>query len=95
MNLAAYVLATEFFIGGLPRLFPTLLPRVGDRIDRKYPGTVDALWPVIPIRNPVWHRRFMGALMCAAGLALARPSTRGSKTTLGLVLFLTGCGAYR
>lgn len=91
----AIVLSIEFFLGGIPRLVPRLIPRVGERIDRKYPGSVHALWPVIPIRDPAWHRRFIGALMTLTGVLLALPDTRGSAFTFGLVGFLTGCGIVR
>lgn len=91
----AIVLSLEFFLGGLPRLIPSLIPRVGERIDRKYPGSVHALWPVIPIRDPTWHRRFVGSLMSLTGVLLALTDTRGSAMTFSLVGFLTGCGIVR
>ena len=83
-------------LGGQLRLTRLFTPQLHEQVmQRKAVGTAQALYPLIPIRDPRKQMQFVGALMVGTGVLLAMPVTRGSNITLALCLGLTGAGIYR
>ena len=94
-QLPAYILSFEHFLGGQARITSLLTPSLYQgAVVRKGPGTAEALYPIIPFRDPTIHSNFIGVLMLLQGTLLAYPPTRGSFWTLGLNTFLTAAGIY-
>ncbi|KAH6683499.1 hypothetical protein F5X68DRAFT_137455 [Plectosphaerella plurivora] len=93
-HVPAVLLASEFFIAAIGRLVPALRTFHG-RVRRKSLLTAPALYPMVPFRDDVRaHMRYVGAWLLLTGLLVAIPATRGSRVTLGLVVFWTGAGAW-
>jgi hypothetical protein len=94
VNIPVYILTAEFFVGGIPRLSPFPLERLHGFILQKTQRTAPHIYPLIPIRAVRPQMQAAGLLMCFTSLLLAMPKTRGGYGTLGMVLYLTGVGAY-
>ena len=94
-QVPALLLSFEHFLGGQARITSLLTPSLYRRaVVDKGPGTAEALYPIIPIKDHVRLTNFVGALMVLEGTLLALPRTRGSLGTLGLNTFLTAAGIY-
>lgn len=94
VHIPALILSIEFFIAAAGRLVPALRTLHG-RVYRKAQRTAPTLHPVIPFKDDVKrHMRYVGAWLLLTGVMLLLPFTRGSRATLGLVLFWTGAGAW-
>lgn len=94
-QVPAYLLSFEHFLGGQARITSLLTPTLYQgAVVRKGPGTAEALYPIIPIKDPTRHSNAIGAFMVLEGMLLAYPSTRGSLAALGLNTFLTAAGVY-
>jgi hypothetical protein len=93
-HLPALILCLEHFLGGQCRITPRLTPILYKAAMKKAPGTANALYPLIPVKDPVRHTNVIGWLMVIEGFLLARPATRGSLGALALNSALTGMGIY-
>lgn len=94
-QVPAILLSLEHFLGGQARITSILTPSLYKRaVVDKGPGTAAALYPIIPLKDPVRHSNVIGMMMVTEGCLLAWPSTRGSVGTLALNTFLTGAGIY-
>lgn len=69
LTLLRYTLTAQLLLGGQARLTSRLTPSLHRRAMAKAPGTRKYL-PFIPIRDPVRHTHFIGAMMCLAGVML-------------------------
>jgi hypothetical protein len=89
------ILTFELFLGGIARLplGARLIPNLHKRAMSKARGTRDALYFIIPIKEPETHTNFVGVLMCIAGALVAVPATR-VPWGAALTLFLTSAGVY-
>ena len=87
-------LSFEHFLGGQARLTSKLTPVLYERAMSKAAGTAEALYPIIPVKDPVLHSNVIGLLMVSTGSLLAYSKTRGSNVTLSLNTFLTLAGIY-
>jgi hypothetical protein len=95
LNIPAYLLSFEHFLGGQARITPALTPSLYQRaVVDKGPGTAAALYHLIPVRDPVRHSNVIGLMMVTEGILLAWPRTRGSVGALALNTFLTAAGIY-
>ncbi|EME82455.1 uncharacterized protein MYCFIDRAFT_197570 [Pseudocercospora fijiensis CIRAD86] len=95
LQIPAVLLSFEHFLGGQARIASQLTPSLYKRaVIDKGPGTAQALYPVIPVKDPVRLSNVVGAMMVTTGFLLAWPKTRGSLLTLSLNTFLTGAGIY-
>ena len=94
-QIPAYFLSFEHFLGGQARITSLFTPSLYQgAVIRKGPGTAEALYPIIPIKDPLRHSNVIGVLMVLQGALLAFPPTRGSLWALGLNTFLTAAGIY-
>lgn len=94
-QVLAYLLSFEHLLGGQARITSLLTPSLYQgAVVRKGPGTAEALYPIIPIKDHVRLSNFIGALMVLQGTLLALPTTRSSLGALGLNTFLTAAGIY-
>ncbi|KAK4626346.1 hypothetical protein CLAFUW4_04575 [Fulvia fulva] len=94
-QIPAILLAFEHLLGGQARITDKLTPSLYKRaVTNKGPGTAKALYPIIPVKDPVRHSNVVGVLMCLTGALLAWPKTRGTFAPLALNTFLTGAGIY-
>lgn len=93
-QIPALVLSFEHFLGGQARITNRLTPSLNQRVMRKASGTAEALYPLIPIRDPVQNSQAIGSMMVLTGFLLAWKMTRGSYMTLGLNTCLTAMGIY-
>ncbi|EME46671.1 hypothetical protein DOTSEDRAFT_126684 [Dothistroma septosporum NZE10] len=94
-HIPALLLAFEHLLGGQARITDKLTPSLYRRaVINKGPGTVEALYPIIPVQDPVRHSNVVGLLMCLTGVLLAWPKTRATYAPLALNTFLTGAGVY-
>ena len=93
-QLPAVLLSFEQFLGGQARITDRLTPSQYQRAMRKAPGTAEALYPLIPVKDPTRNSNVIGAIMVLTGFLLAWTRTRGSYLTLGLNTSLTAMGVY-
>lgn len=94
-QIPALLLSFEHFLGGQCRITDKLTPSLYRRaVVTKGAGTAEALYPIIPFKDPVKHSQVIGLLMCTTGALLAWHKTRGSVLPLGLNTFLTCAGIY-
>lgn len=94
LQLPAIILAGEFILGGLLRASSFPFKTAHEQVLQKNIKITPILYPIVPFTDVVWHNRWVGGWMIATGTLLAHPRTRARLTTLGLVLFWTGAGAY-
>lgn len=94
-KIPAILLSFEHFLGGQCRITDKLTPSLYQRaVVTKAAGTAEALYPIIPVKDPIKHSQVIGLLMCTTGALLAWPKTRGTLWPLGLNTFLTCSGIY-
>ena len=93
-SVPAAIISLEFILGGQCRIGPYLTPSLHRQVMQKAPVAVEALYPIIPVRDPKRHSQAFGALLCLAGGLWAWKGTRGSWYTLGLSEFLSGAILY-
>lgn len=89
IQIARIVLTFELFLGGQARLTSALTPRLHQKAISKADGTQKYL-SFIPIRDPVQHSRFIGAMMCLAGALLCKRQIRLYGGVLSVSLTLAG-----
>lgn len=95
LKIPAILLSFEHFLGGQCRITDKLTPALYRRaVVTKGAGTAEALYPIIPVKDPIKHSQVIGFLMCTTGALLAWPKTRGTILPLGLNTFLTCAGIY-
>lgn len=94
-KIPAILLSFEHFLGGQCRITDQITPSLYQRaVVTKAAGTAEALYPIIPVKDPIKHSQVIGLLMCTTGALLAWPKTRGTLWPLGLNTFLTCAGIY-
>ena len=93
-QLPAVLLSFEQILGGQARITDRLTPSLYQRAIRKASGTAEALYPLIPVKDPTRNSNVIGMMMLLTGSLLAWRTTRGSYLTLGLNTTLTAMGVY-
>lgn len=84
-----YILTFELFLGGQARITPTLTPTLYNKAMAKADG-VQKYLSFIPIKDSKEHTKFIGVLMCLAGVLLCYPRRRLEGGLLSISLTLAG-----